>query len=145
MKGQSALGIYDLAGNVYEWIADDYEENFYQNSPLNDPFNISNSASYKVAKREHGVLQIFLSCGHSGDLISHLEWLEMISDLDVQVIMLLSDIYDTKDGDNLSTKVLAIKTDRNALFACENVRNKLHFYWQIIFLSITYKKKSFPK
>ncbi|NQU87484.1 MAG: formylglycine-generating enzyme family protein [Mariniphaga sp.] len=33
----NAYGIYHMDGNVWEWINDNYSENYYQNSPVNNP------------------------------------------------------------------------------------------------------------
>lgn len=33
----NALGLYDMIGNAWEWVADHYQEDFYATSPANDP------------------------------------------------------------------------------------------------------------
>ena len=35
--GKSPYGVYDLAGNIWEWVADRYDEHYYQHSPEQNP------------------------------------------------------------------------------------------------------------
>jgi len=36
-SGRSPYGLYDMTGNVAEWVADTYDEQYYQKSPYRDP------------------------------------------------------------------------------------------------------------
>jgi formylglycine-generating enzyme required for sulfatase activity len=41
----NAWGLYDMHGNVYEWVMDRYDENYYSKSPSTDPEGPSSGSS----------------------------------------------------------------------------------------------------
>lgn len=47
--GKSFYGVWDMAGNVWEWVNDKYSETYYQNSPLINPLG-PNSGQYRVLR-----------------------------------------------------------------------------------------------
>jgi formylglycine-generating enzyme required for sulfatase activity len=47
--GKSPYGIYDMAGNAWEWVNDWYDANYYKNSPSQNPAGPS-SAELKVLR-----------------------------------------------------------------------------------------------
>lgn len=49
-SGKSPYGIYDLAGNVWEWVADWYDSNYYANSPSSNPLAKPNLGQDRVLR-----------------------------------------------------------------------------------------------
>ncbi|MDH5727106.1 MAG: formylglycine-generating enzyme family protein, partial [Nitrospira sp.] len=47
--GRSPYGLYDMTGNVAEWVEDSYDEHYYKKSPFRDPQG-PESADLKVVR-----------------------------------------------------------------------------------------------
>jgi formylglycine-generating enzyme required for sulfatase activity len=48
-KKPNAWGLYDMSGNVWEWVGDYYNDTYYKNSPSADPKG-ANSGAYRVLR-----------------------------------------------------------------------------------------------
>lgn len=47
-EGGSVYGVMDMAGNVWEWVADYYERRYYEDSPLDNPLGPDSGENYVI-------------------------------------------------------------------------------------------------
>jgi formylglycine-generating enzyme required for sulfatase activity len=45
-KRANGFGLYDMLGNVLEWVSDYYDKQYYQNSPSQDPVGPSSGEDF---------------------------------------------------------------------------------------------------
>lgn len=48
--GRSSYGLYDMAGNVWEWVQDRYDRGFYRKGVNKNPVNLSGTGNYRVIR-----------------------------------------------------------------------------------------------
>jgi formylglycine-generating enzyme required for sulfatase activity len=46
----NGYGLYDMAGNQWEWVADDYDERYYASSPADNPHGPDGPLQFKVLR-----------------------------------------------------------------------------------------------
>ncbi|MCG6957864.1 MAG: SUMF1/EgtB/PvdO family nonheme iron enzyme [Gemmatimonadetes bacterium] len=63
-KQPNAWGLYDMHGNVWEWVQDRYGEDYYSVSPTNDPQGPDTGAARLLRGGGWGSWWMFASCAH---------------------------------------------------------------------------------
>jgi formylglycine-generating enzyme required for sulfatase activity len=67
-KKPNGYGIYDMSGNVSEWVADWYDKDYYRNSPKENPKGPDKNLLYKITRGgcwDYHVMEIRTSTRYS--------------------------------------------------------------------------------